>query len=74
MLDPDDRAKRCDLLLAQSFAQRPAGEPRRATDYAVTRSLALAEALKNHDRAALAYTLATWALNSLHRGEIASSP
>ena len=45
VLAPDDRAKRCDLLLALGDALMPAGEPKRVYDTVLPEALALAEAI-----------------------------
>ena len=54
VLDPDDAAKRCDLLLALGEALIPAGEPQRAAESVAPQALALAEALGDRSRASLA--------------------
>ena len=46
VLDPDDRAKRCDLLLTQGEAILPSEEPSRAATRAAPEAFTLAEALK----------------------------
>ena len=51
VLDPDDKAKRCDLLLALGEALLPAGEPTRAVDEVAPEALELAEALGDRRRA-----------------------
>jgi DNA-binding CsgD family transcriptional regulator len=61
-LDPDDLAKRCDLLLAQAEAMLPAGETRRVADEVSPAALRLAAALGDHHRAARACLLALQAL------------
>ena len=45
VLDPDDDAKRCDLLLALGEALGPAGEPLRAAEDVAPQALELAERL-----------------------------
>jgi len=62
VLDPGDKAKRCDLLLALGIALRSAGDPRQAADEAATQAFALAEALPDSDRTAAACQLALQAL------------
>ena len=54
VLAPDDRAKRCDLLLALGDALMPAGEPKRVYDTVLPEALALAEAID--DRVRLSHT------------------
>ena len=50
VLDPDDKAKRCDLLLAASEALVYEGEPRRALDAELPEAFALAEAIGDRSR------------------------
>ncbi len=50
VLDPDDKAKQCDLLLALGEALFMAGEPRRCIDEAATKAFALAEAMSDNRR------------------------
>ncbi len=65
VLDPDDKAKRCDLLLALGEALHFAGEPRRVLDDVATQALALAEALDERERASRVCQLAIAGLHSL---------
>ena len=58
MLDPDDKDKRCDLLLALGEALELAGEPRRVLDVVAPEALALAEDLGDSIRASRACHLA----------------
>ena len=53
VLDPDDGAKRCDLLLALGEALMPAGEPLQAAEVIAEEALALGEALGGTKPAAL---------------------
>jgi DNA-binding CsgD family transcriptional regulator len=62
VLDSDDRARRCDLLLAHGEALTEAGEPRYVLDHLVPEAFALAEALGDEVRAARAGGMAFWAL------------
>jgi len=62
VLDPDDKAKRCDLLLALGEALLPAGEPARVFERVAPQALELAEALEDNGRASLACQLAVEAL------------
>ncbi len=64
VLDPDDRGKRCDLLLALGEALMPAGEPLRAANEVASEAFALAEAEADSGRAARAACLG---LEGLHR-------
>ena len=45
VLDPDDKAKRCDLLVALADALIYTSEPRRALDVELPEALSLAEAI-----------------------------
>ncbi|MSQ15800.1 MAG: hypothetical protein EXR50_08060 [Dehalococcoidia bacterium] len=58
VLNPDDKAKRCDLLLALAESLMPAGEPMRAVEEVSEQALALAEALDDQVRASRACRLA----------------
>ena len=63
VLDPVDKVKRCDLLLALGDALMPAGEPRRVMDTVAPEAFALAEAMDNRGRAARScriYLEAAW--------------
>ncbi len=62
VLDPDDRAKRCDLLLALGDALMPAGEPQRAAGEVSEEAFTLAEALGDRERASRACRTALTAL------------
>ncbi len=64
VLDPDNKAKRCDLLLALGEALGPAGEPQRAAEQVATEALRLAEFLGDDIRASRACELA---VDALHR-------
>jgi len=58
VLDPEDRSRRCDLLLALGQALLPAGEPGRAYRDVAPEALVLAEALGNRGRAVRACRVA----------------
>jgi tetratricopeptide (TPR) repeat protein len=58
VLDPEDKARRCDLLLALGDALILAGEHRRVIDTEAPRALALAEAIADNKRASRACFLA----------------
>ena len=58
VLDPDDRGKRCDLLLALGEALILAGEPRRVVDVVAPEALSLAEAMDDSIRSSRACGLA----------------
>ena len=50
VLDPDDKAKRCDLLLALGEALMPAGDPLRAVEAVAPEAFTLADALGDDRR------------------------
>ncbi len=52
VLDPEDKAKRCDLLLALGDALMLAGETRRVIDTEAPQAFSLAEAIGDNKRAA----------------------
>ena len=54
VLDPEDKAKRCDLLLALSQALRYNVEPRRTLDVELPEAFSLAEAIGDSTRASRA--------------------
>ncbi len=58
VLDLEDKAKRCDLLLALGEALMPAGEPRRAYETVAPEAFSLAEEVGDSDRASLACRVA----------------
>ena len=58
VLDPDDTAKRCDMLLAPGEALLPAGAPARVFETVAPQALALAEAPPDGYRASRACRLA----------------
>jgi len=62
VLDPDDKVKRCDLLLALGGALMPAGEPARVFETVAAQALGLAEALEDSDRASRTCQMAIEAL------------
>ena len=62
VLDPEDRGKRCDLLLALADALCHAGDPRRALDLELPQALAQAEAMGDGRRASWVCRLALLAL------------
>ena len=65
VLDPDDREKRCDLLLALGDTLGLAGETRRVVDVVAPEALSLAEDLSDSIRAYRACQLAVlWITNS----------
>jgi tetratricopeptide (TPR) repeat protein len=64
VLDPDDREKRCDLLLALGEAMLPSAEVSRAAETIAPEALGLAERLEDSQRASRACLVA---LESLQR-------
>ncbi|HTE84250.1 MAG TPA: hypothetical protein VK821_05930, partial [Dehalococcoidia bacterium] len=54
VLDPDDTAKRCDLLLMLGEALLPAGDPLRVIEAVAPEALALAENLRDDSRSSRA--------------------
>ena len=74
ILDPDDKAKRCDLLLALGDALMEAGEPRRVLDVELPEAFSLAEAIKDDIRASRACALAMLALIYFAAGVGLQSP
>ncbi len=62
VLDPDDKVKRCDLLLAQGEAMLPLEEPGKIAVSVATEAFALAEAIDDSLRAARATLVALEAL------------
>ncbi len=58
VLDPEDKAKRCDLLLALGDALILAGEHQRVIDTEAPQALSLAEAIADNTRASRACLLA----------------
>jgi len=73
VLDPDDKAKRCDLLLALGSAMLPTGEPGRVCRVLAVEAVELAEGLRDGDRASRACRLALDALNQLGSALVWSS-
>ena len=64
VLNPDDAAKRCDLLLALGEALLPAGEYQRVFERTALAAFEVAESLGDNRRASRACQLAT---DGLHR-------
>ncbi|MCH6556341.1 MAG: AAA family ATPase, partial [Chloroflexi bacterium] len=62
VLDPDDKARRCDLLLSLGEALLPAGEPRRVMDAVAPEAFTLAEAVSDRARASRACRIASDAI------------
>ena len=70
VLDPDDRAKRCDLMLALGEALIPAGEPQRVFATAAPEAYEIAVSLGDSDRVSRACQLALVALGRYGSGTI----
>ncbi len=68
VLAPDDRARRCDLLLALGGALTPAGEPRRVYDTVAPEAFALAEAMDDCIRLSRTCVIALDAINRYGAG------
>ena len=58
VLDPNDKAVRCDLLLALGEALMPSGEPMRAAEEVAEEAFGLAESLADNHRLSLACLMA----------------
>ena len=74
VIDPDDKAKRCDLLLALGAAVGPAGRPMRCPEELAPEALALAEALDDNRRAFGACQMAMGGIMVYGQGALAGGP
>ena len=74
VLDPDDRARRCDLLLRLGEALLPTGEPKRVIDVVAPAAFEVAESLEDHARASRACQLALMALINYGWAAMIASP
>jgi len=74
VLNPDDKARRCDLLLGLGEALIPAGEPQRVPVDVASVALTLAEQMEDRPRAYRASSLATRALGSSAAGAAIRTP
>ncbi len=74
VLDPDDRTRRCDLLLALGQAMLPAGDTLQVSDTVAKEALGLAEATGDSQRAARASYLGIQALMMRGSFALAGSP
>jgi tetratricopeptide (TPR) repeat protein len=72
VLDPEDKTKRCDLLLALGDALILAGEHRRVVSTEAPQAFSLAEAIGDNSRASKACLLAARALGSFALNAYAS--
>jgi eukaryotic-like serine/threonine-protein kinase len=62
ILDPGDKAKRCDLLIATAGALVLAGDVRRVLDHVAPGAFSLAEEIGDRERAVNACHMAMWAV------------
>ena len=69
VLDPDDKTKRCDLLLALGEAMLPMEEPRRVADTVAAEAFAIAETMEDSHRAARAAVQALEAFSRRQGGD-----
>jgi DNA-binding CsgD family transcriptional regulator len=74
LVDPDDRAKHLDLLLALGAALLPSGETERVIEHLAPDALALAEGLHDRERAFRACHLALDCLFTQGAGIVAGQP
>ena len=71
VLDPDDKAKQCDLLLALGEALMPAGDSLSVYEDVLPDAFGLAESLNDSERASRVCQLAVEAAQRSSRGELA---
>ncbi|MEK7214474.1 MAG: hypothetical protein AAB289_02610, partial [Chloroflexota bacterium] len=74
ILDPDDKARRCDLLLALGEAVQVSGDNRRAADTIAPAAFELAETLLNRPKASRVCRLALRSLGQYGSGAAFGSP
>ena len=74
VLDPDDQAKRCDLLLALGRAAISAGQPMRVPETLAPEALDLAEAVGDRARAFAACRMAMDGLHMYGQGGLGGGP
>ena len=74
VLDPDDKAKRCDLQLSLAEAMMPAGESLRVYEDILPDAFALAESLNDSERASLACQMAVAASQRSSQGALGGEP
>ena len=74
VLDPDDKAKRCDLLLALGEALMPAGDPLKAVEAVAPEAFDLSEELEDNRRASAACMLGMWGLARYGAGMAMTTP
>ena len=74
VLDPDAKAKRCDLLLALADALGPAGDPLRVMEQVAPEAFALAEALNDGARASNSCFAAIQGFQRYSNGTLRDTP
>ena len=74
VINPNDRVKRCDLLLALGSALGPAGEPKRVADAVAPEALGIAEKLDDRRRASECCQMALEGLHRFGSAAITRSP
>jgi len=74
IIDPNDKAKRCDLLLALGHALGPAGDAKRVAEVVAPEALEFAEGLDNSERASHCCQMALEALYRYGSNAITRSP
>ena len=74
VLDPDDNAKRCDLLLALANALGPAGDPLRVIEHVAPEAFRMAEELKDEARASGSCLAAIQASMRYSNGALMDTP
>jgi tetratricopeptide (TPR) repeat protein len=74
ILDPEDKGKRCDLLLDLCFALLLAGEFKRVLDTEAPEAFSLAEAIKDGSRASRVCRVAFLAINGEQAGPGFATP
>lgn len=74
VLDPDDKAKRCDLLLALADALGPAGNPLLVMEQVAPEAFKLAEALNDGARASRASLRALESFQRYGTGSLMNTP
>jgi DNA-binding CsgD family transcriptional regulator len=74
LVDPDDRERRCDLLLALGKALLPTGETERVITQVAPEALALADSLRDGKRASRACQMALECLMARGAGFLSAQP
>ena len=74
VLDPDDKAKRCDLLIALGEAMMPAGDSLKVYEDVLPEAFALAESLNDSDRASSVCRLTVVAVMRSSQGALGGEP